>query len=230
MLKNIVLASFVFFLNLQTVTAQFGFFENMFGGQHQQQHHQQRTSASQWAAYSDSGMFVLRSQFGHNSQFVSVLLAISLSRNLGLRHSARRLPVSERWGYQVLNSWYGWRSRRCNCRVYQGGNGLRACGKADEERCEFKEEEVIFTRQVSRELSLYPLFSLIWAHMRICRTRQASGHTLTLQNRYQCSELHSVRWTPCSSGQRSFDCIHCVEAEAEGFAFLQNCFRSWNLF
>ncbi|KAF9057993.1 hypothetical protein BJ165DRAFT_1335254 [Panaeolus papilionaceus] len=54
MLKNIVLASFVFFLNLQTVTAQFGFFENMFGGQHQQQHHQQRTSASQWAAYSDS--------------------------------------------------------------------------------------------------------------------------------------------------------------------------------
>ncbi|KAF8969486.1 hypothetical protein BDZ97DRAFT_1915436 [Flammula alnicola] len=39
---------------LQLVSAQFNFFENMFGQQQQQQQQQQRASASQWAAYSDS--------------------------------------------------------------------------------------------------------------------------------------------------------------------------------
>jgi hypothetical protein len=40
-----------------TVSAQFNFFENMFGHgqQQQQQQQQQRSGASQWAAYSDSG-------------------------------------------------------------------------------------------------------------------------------------------------------------------------------
>lgn len=39
---------------LQLAAAQFDFFGNMFG-QHQQHQQQQRSGASQWAAYSDSG-------------------------------------------------------------------------------------------------------------------------------------------------------------------------------
>ena len=50
----------LFLFWLQLVSAQFQFFENMFG--QQQQHHQQqqqRSGASQWAAYSDSGRYIL---------------------------------------------------------------------------------------------------------------------------------------------------------------------------
>jgi hypothetical protein len=39
---------------LQLVSAQFNFFGNVFGGQHQE--HQQRPGMNQWAAYSDGGM------------------------------------------------------------------------------------------------------------------------------------------------------------------------------
>jgi hypothetical protein len=49
-------SSLVLLLFFGTVSAQFNFFENMFGhGQQQQQQQQQRSGASQWAAYSDSG-------------------------------------------------------------------------------------------------------------------------------------------------------------------------------
>ncbi|KAF9478155.1 hypothetical protein BDN70DRAFT_783844, partial [Pholiota conissans] len=45
----------IILFGLQLVAAQFNFFENMFGQQQQhQQYQQQRTGASQWAAYSDS--------------------------------------------------------------------------------------------------------------------------------------------------------------------------------
>ncbi|KAF8913752.1 long chronological lifespan protein 2 [Gymnopilus junonius] len=47
------LRTFLFLAGLNYVSAQFNFFENMFG--HQQHHQQQhRSAASQWAAYSDS--------------------------------------------------------------------------------------------------------------------------------------------------------------------------------
>jgi hypothetical protein len=65
------------------VSAQFQFFENMFG---QQQHHhqqqQQRSGASQWAAYSDSGryFFHFMQQWLHKLAHVS--LAVSCSQYL----------------------------------------------------------------------------------------------------------------------------------------------------
>jgi hypothetical protein len=52
----------LFLFWLQLVSAQFQFFENMFGQQQQhqqQQQQQQRSGASQWAAYSDSGRYIL---------------------------------------------------------------------------------------------------------------------------------------------------------------------------
>ncbi|KAF9006538.1 long chronological lifespan protein 2 [Cyathus striatus] len=45
--------TFVLCLCIGMSSAQFQFFENMFGGHHQQQQ-QQRSGASQWATYSDS--------------------------------------------------------------------------------------------------------------------------------------------------------------------------------
>ncbi|KIM46346.1 hypothetical protein M413DRAFT_64868 [Hebeloma cylindrosporum] len=45
----------LFLFGFQLASAQFQFFENMFGQQqHHQQQQQQRSGASQWAAYSDS--------------------------------------------------------------------------------------------------------------------------------------------------------------------------------
>lgn len=46
--------SLLILLGLQLVAAQFNFFGNVFGGQHQE--HQQRPGMNQWAAYSDGGM------------------------------------------------------------------------------------------------------------------------------------------------------------------------------
>jgi len=76
----------LFIFGLPLVSAQFQFFENMFGQQqqqHHQHHQQQRSGASQWAAYSDSGQYLFQffQQWGHNQARVS-LLAVSCSQYL----------------------------------------------------------------------------------------------------------------------------------------------------
>jgi len=65
-------------IGLQPVFGQFGnFFEGMFG--HQQQHHQQqRSGASQWAAYSDSGMFTC--YMPHDCSSTSLCSLVSCSQ------------------------------------------------------------------------------------------------------------------------------------------------------
>ena len=55
--RSLTLPLLLLLVGLQTVYAQFQFFENMFGGHQQQQYQQQqRSAASQWAAYSDGGV------------------------------------------------------------------------------------------------------------------------------------------------------------------------------
>ena len=87
-----VSSSLVLLLFFGTVSAQFNFFDNMFGHgqQQQQQQQQQRSGASQWAAFSDSGAYfrLLALNFEITQHIFSFLLPLPLSRNSRLRSSA----------------------------------------------------------------------------------------------------------------------------------------------
>lgn len=120
-------------------SAQFQFFNGMFG--HPQQQQQQPSGSQQWAIHADSSTCRCpHSSCSSNNQVIlayiydSSLFGVSLPRYSRVRAYAHRLPVSECGGHQVRCAGLAGR-REWNAALRTRGNRLRSCRKACEEVC-----------------------------------------------------------------------------------------------